>query len=362
MSSASDTNIVGDDITPPGCPRSTARSASPTPTWCPSLARPRFSTSESNTTASTYFSTTGLPVQSGSVHPSGCRHHNHHDRRHLRGNSRLRCSEHRPRDQHDALANLFGTYNVGSSGVLSPLPGTVSGYYVARVRVIDQSGNQSNPSDPNAQLPFVVDNTAPTATFTSPTADQVITSLNNGVLTFTITTSKNIDLTHFNASSINLISAGPDGVLGTTDDVTIPINAASISVTYLDKGIGGPGAEQITFSSQAGTALTNNLYEITLLNTGAGAVRDIAGNVLANPVSQIFAVNVPSLAKNLFVEEGASATSATGTRENPYPTISAGHEGRCRRRRDRRAFGCVPGTGHAQAGRQAVLGGRQQHR
>ena len=62
-----------------------------------------------------------------------------------------------------------------------------------------------------------------------------------------------------------LISAGPDGILGTADDVTIPINPNSISVTYLDKGIGGPGAEQISFSSLAGTTLTNDLYEITLL-------------------------------------------------------------------------------------------------
>ena len=109
----------------------------------------------------------------------------------------------------NALPNLFGTYNVGASGDLSPLPGTVSGYYVARVRIIDQSGNQSNPADPNAQVPFVVDNTPPTATFTSPTAGQVVTSLTNGVLSFTITTSKNIDLTHFNASSIVAHQRGP---------------------------------------------------------------------------------------------------------------------------------------------------------
>src|SRR5262249_6810520 len=56
------------------------------------------------------------------------------------------------------------------------------------------------------------------------------------------------------------------------------------------------------------------------------AVRDIAGNVLANPVSQQFIVAIPSLAKNLYVG-GASyvtdPTQAAGTRENPYPTIGA---------------------------------------
>ena len=42
-----------------------------------------------------------------------------------------------------------------------PLPGTVNGYYVARARIIDQSGNQSDPADPNAQAPFVVDTVRP---------------------------------------------------------------------------------------------------------------------------------------------------------------------------------------------------------
>ncbi len=55
------------------------------------------------------------------------------------------------------LPDLQTLYNVGPDGLLSPLPGDDSGYYVARVRVIDQSGNQSNPADPNAQVPFIVD-------------------------------------------------------------------------------------------------------------------------------------------------------------------------------------------------------------
>ena len=63
--------------------------------------------------------------------------------------------------------------------------------------------------------------------------------------------------------------------------------------------------EQITFSSLAGTTLTNNLYQLTLLNTGTDAIRDIAGNLLASPVIQTFAVFAPSLAQNLFVEAGS---------------------------------------------------------
>jgi hypothetical protein len=218
------------------------------------------------------------------------------------------------------LPDLFPIYNVGSSGVLSPLPGTDSGYYVAQAVIIDQAGNESNPLDPNAQLPFIVDKTAPTASFTNPTPGEVITSLVNGQLSFSFVTNKNIDMTHFNASSIQLLSGGSSGVIGGPGNVTIPINPSSIQVTYLDKGTGGKGAELITFSSEGN--LTNNLYQVTLLNTGADSVRDIAGNTLANPVNLQFAVDVPSLAQNLFVGP-ATSTKPTGTRENPYPTIGA---------------------------------------
>ena len=222
------------------------------------------------------------------------------------------------------LPGLFGVYNVGASGDLSPLPGTDSGFYVARVRVVDQSGNQSNPSDPNAQVPFVVDTTPPTVAVTVPQANQVITSLTNGQIQFTITANKNIDLTHFTAASIQVINAGPDGILGTADDVTVPINPSSFQVTLLDKGTGGSGAEQITFTTQG--TLTNNLYQITLVNTPANGIRDIAGNVITNPVSVQFLVDVPSLAQNLFVGGSNYVTNSTlpiGDRNNPYPTISA---------------------------------------
>jgi large repetitive protein len=323
MAAASDTNIVGDDITTSALPTFNGNISEPNPNLVPLAGQTVILDVGIEFNGVTYFSTTGAPASLAQF---------------IRQNAGTAVSTTGGAfavtvgtdaantglvTNTGALPNLFGTYNVGSSGILSPLPGTVNGYYVARIRVVDQSGNQSNPSDPNSQLPFVVDDTPPTVNITSPAGGQVVTSLNNGVLTFTITTSKNIDLTHFNASSIALVSAGPDGVLGTTDDVAIPINGSSISVKYLDQGIGGPGAEQITFSSEPGTGLTNNLYAVTLLNTGPDAVRDIAGNLLAAPVGQIFAVNVPSLAKNLFVEEGADATTATGTRELPYATIGA---------------------------------------
>jgi hypothetical protein len=196
-------------------------------------------------------------------------------------------------------------------------------FYVARVRVIDQSGNQSSPTDPNAQVPFIVDTTPPTATINSPTASQVISSLTNGEVSFSITTSENINKSTFSANSILVDSAGPDGILGDADDVAIPVLNSSIVITPLDITTGGVGEERITFTT-SGT-LSNNKYSVTLLNTGANAVTDLAGNPLSAPVTQDFEIAVPSLATNIFV--GASyatdTTAVEGTRENPYPTISA---------------------------------------
>ncbi len=223
------------------------------------------------------------------------------------------------------LPTLQGVYNVGPDGLLSPLPGDDSGFYVARVRVIDQSGNQSSTTDPNAQAPFVVDNTPPTITFAAPTANQIITNLgSSNEITFTLTTSENIDQTHFTAASLQVINAGPDGILGDADDVTVPINPSSIKFTLLDKGTGGQGREQISFTTQG--TLTNNLYQVTLLNSGANAVRDIAGNSPTSGASEQFAVDVPSLAANFFVGGPSFVTNSSsplGSRENPYPTISA---------------------------------------
>ena len=223
------------------------------------------------------------------------------------------------------LPDLTGLYNVGPDGLLSPVPGDDSGYYVARAIVVDQSGNQSLPTDPNAQLPFVVDTTPPTLTFTSPTPDLVITALPaNGQINFTVITSQNIDQTDFNAGSIKLINAGPDGILGTADDIPVAINPSSIKFTLLDTLTGGAGREMITFSSQG--TLTNNLYEATLLSTGPDPVRDIAGNVATPAASVQFVVAVPNLAENLFVGPASDVTNPTatiGTRENPYPTIGA---------------------------------------
>jgi hypothetical protein len=332
MDPASDTNIVGDAITTSNLPTFDGTILEPNPTLVPLLGQTAIVdvgiAVVSGGTTTVYFDPKQLPSNLSNL------------AQYIRANAGTASTSATGTFQvavgvdgantglvttNAPLPNLFPVYDVGADGLLGPtLPADDSGYYVARVRVIDQSGNQSNPADPNAQLPFVVDNTAPTASFVAPTPNQVITSLNNGAVDFTITTSKNIDMTHFTPASISVVNAGPDGILGTADDVTVPINPNSITVTLLDKGTGGKGREEISFATEG--TLTNNLYQVTLLNSGADAVRDIAGNTLAAPVSEQFVLAVPSLQRNLFVGGPAFVTDPTkpvGSFENPYPTISA---------------------------------------
>ena len=327
MSPASDSNIVGDNITNSTQPTFTGSITEPNPTLVPLAGQSAIIDVGIYISGTTYFSASQLPANlSGYA-------------QYIRPNAGTGLTDSNGNfsvtigvdgantglvTNTTPLANLQGVYNVGPDGLLSPVPGDDNGFYVARARVIDQSGNQSNVNDPNAQLPFIVDTTPPTASFVSPTSGQVITSLTGNAIQFTITTSENIDMTHFTAASIKVVSAGPDGILGTSDDVTIPVDPSSISMKLLDAGTGGTGREQISFAT-SGT-LTNDLYQVTLLNTGTEAVRDIAGNVLATAVSQQFAVAVPSLSTEFFVGAASYVTDPTatiGTRENPFPTISA---------------------------------------
>src|SRR5262249_40302946 len=144
-------------------------------------------------------------------------------------------------------------YDVGSSGKLDPTSGTNKGYTFVRVRVIDQSGNASNkPTDPlssfvanHALAAAVIDTAPPFLSSFSPAPTGLLPPDAPGNLTFTFVTNKNIDPKSLNASSIIVTRSGPDGVLGTKDDVNVPINVSSINAIYLG---GGKGPEQISFS------------------------------------------------------------------------------------------------------------------
>ncbi len=229
-------------------------------------------------------------------------------------------------------------YNVGPDGILRTKDD--SGYTWARIRVIDQSGNASDlPTDTNAQFAAknalsaaVIDTAPPTITSFSPAPNSLIQPT-NGSITFTFTTNKNIDPKTLNANSILVTNAGPDGILGTADDVAVPINAASITTTYL--GNAAPngsrlGPERISFTVSGG--LSSNYYAVTLKGSGANAITDIAGNPLAGNGTTVatdfnptYVVIIP--ATNV-IYVNASATASVllppdGTIEDPYTTIGA---------------------------------------
>ncbi len=222
----------------------------------------------------------------------------------------------------DTTPLLNSPYNVGTSGQLVPIlpPGTVSGYYVARVHVTDQSGNVSNA----ATAPFVVDTAPPVVTVASPANNSVSST---APLKFVVDASQNLDLTHFTTAQIQLLESAPDGSFTGTGTTTIAISPTIIP-DYLAQGsapgTGGLGPETLSFTTT--TALTNGLYQLTLIGTGSNAIRDIAGNTPASGnIVATFAIFNPNNITGVFVGPANFITDPTqpeGDRANPFPTIT----------------------------------------
>ena len=238
-------------------------------------------------------------------------------------------------------------YNVGPDGKLRTKDD--SGYTWARVRIVDQSGNTSNlVTDPytaylqnHALTGAVIDTSAPVITSFSPTPNTRLLPDASGKITFTFGTNKNIDPASLNASSIVVTRAGADGVLGTADDVNVPIDLTSITATYLGGAAGRLGPETISFTVSGN--LPNDIYAVTLKGTGSSPITDVAGNDLdglfngtfpsgqdhkpGSDFNPIFVVFSPSNVNVLYVGDPtvyfSDPTAALGSRANPYPTITA---------------------------------------
>lgn len=222
-------------------------------------------------------------------------------------------------------------YNVGKDGFLGINPNTGGfddfNYSSVRVRVIDQSGNQSPATDPNARAWFVVDSTSPTVTSSSPVAGSQAT-VNGTTIPISIVVNENLDPATVNASTIRVVRAGGDEVFGNANDVPLGISG-NISLTPL---LGSAsGAEILTFSVTGASA--SDFYQVTLLGTGSGPITDIAGNALAGAgtgkpgtdYNLQFVVFNPGSAHLLYVGQTVTNTSALpGSRQNPFPTIKAG--------------------------------------
>jgi large repetitive protein len=222
-------------------------------------------------------------------------------------------------------------YNVGPDGILGTADDT--GYSVARIRVVDKNGNQSNPNDPNALVRFVVDTTGARILSASPTPGSAVTP-GGGVVPVTVAVDKNIDPTSLNPTSIVVARSGGDGIFGNGNDVPVQIDPNSVAVRLVG---GSPkGAEVISFNVTGVTA--NDVYQVTLKGTGASTVHDIAGNPISGAFSgqfptgngvpgsdfnlQFIVLN-PALSRTVFVSANAFA-NGDGSRGAPFQTIAAG--------------------------------------
>ena len=238
-------------------------------------------------------------------------------------------------------------YNVGPDGILAfdytknPRVQSLDdfGYSLARVRIVDQSGNASNTAfDPlssyikaGAVTSFVIDTKGPHVVGVNPTANAVATVTASGV-PVTVTFDKNVDPATITAGSIKVVRAGGDGIFGNANDLPVSIDPNNISFHYLG---GMQGTESVTFNLIGSKAapLGNDQYRVTILGTGATPVTDIAGNALdgtnsGSPGSDFtnnFVVFAPTLSHSLFVGPATDVTDKTapvGDRSNPYATIT----------------------------------------
>jgi hypothetical protein len=219
-------------------------------------------------------------------------------------------------------------FNVGPDGLLGTADD--SGYSVARIRIIDQSGNSSSETDPNARLSFVVDSAGPRVTGTDPLPGATAVIASGGVQV-SIAINENIDPATLNTSTIQVIRTGGDGIFGNGNDVTLAIDPASIVQQNL---LTPTGAVVLRFNVLGVNA--NDLYRVTLVGDGTG-VADIAGNQIDGEFNGAFPsgdgspggsfvldfiVFDPSITSVIFVAPGGSPT-ASGSRFDPFGTITA---------------------------------------
>ncbi len=220
-------------------------------------------------------------------------------------------------------------YNVGPDGILGTPDD--SGYSVARVSVTDTSGNISNPNDRNAQLKFVVDSQGPRVTSASPSPSSQISP--GSILPITLGMNENVNPASLNNQTIQVVRSGGDGVFGNGNDVSMTIDAASISITYLK--VDAQGSVNVAFNVNG--PFPNDLYRVTLVGAGTNTVTDRAGNPLNGQFNGSFPSGVtngtgsnyvmyytildPSRYFVRYVSPSGNDTTATGSITSPYGTI-----------------------------------------
>ncbi|HMO67029.1 MAG TPA: hypothetical protein PKE47_17715, partial [Verrucomicrobiota bacterium] len=123
--------------------------------------------------------------------------------------------------------------------VAAPLRGPGRTHVTLRARATDTGGNATWSDE--LRLELVPDATPPRATRSHPFAGALVGGIESAALFF----SEPLDLGTVHGASIQLLAAGPDGTLGTADDVPVPAllewrDGANVVVLRLDARL-GPG-------------------------------------------------------------------------------------------------------------------------
>ena len=214
-------------------------------------------------------------------------------------------------------------YNVGPDGLLGTADDTA--FSVARLRVVDQSGNTSSGTDPNSFIRLVIDTTGPRIVGATPISGAQATPTAAGTVAISIAVNENILPSTFNTQTITVTRAGGDGIFGNGNDVTVAIDPASLVIQNL---FSPTGSEILKFNVAGAT--TSDVYRVAFAGDGGTVLTDVAGNALdgdgngtpGGNAALDFLVFNPVTARVIYVSKTPGVTP-DGSRGNTYGTIAS---------------------------------------
>jgi len=186
-------------------------------------------------------------------------------------------------DAANSYALLVGIPSVERPGILRVAPGNPSASYVIQklegTAAVGERMPAGLPPLPQADInvirQWIADGAQPSSPNAGPIRVTSLTPAPNSALVALPTSimagfSRDLNAPSVTTATFTLRRAGPDGALGTPDDVAV----APASVTV-------PAANQRSaVMDLTGVAPANDRYRITLVGTGAAAILDLDGNAL----------------------------------------------------------------------------------
>ncbi len=262
---------------------------------------------------------------------------------------------------------------VGVNGIQEG-PGSLLAY--ARVRIIDQSGNQSNLiTDPisafvneGALTALQEDTKLPKVAAFSPTANTVVQPNANGQVVFTTVFTKNMKNSTLNANSVLVYRTGGSGNF--TAPVQVPLAAGSFTYSYSTNPAtlgyetvtfaiaGEPAQRRVLLHPEGDRAPTRSPTSPATPSTGRAPAR-----AATTPAARSSST-APSNAQLIYVGQpaGRDGHRRAGDPREPLPHHRRRHGSRRHRRRRPRPARHLPRERHRQAGGPVPLGLPGQHR